>query len=171
MIFLLYTGISALIIGDLCIDHLEIFPTSKKHRNIVQLCTINILMRLSGRGEWREVEERVSSGEGGERLQLVGSWRRSWSRAGVGGGGGVGGVGGVDGGGGETQSWSRAGVWRRCHLRGWPGLPHPALALLLLLGVGGDWSSRSEFEFSKPDFKTCRVRSFELALYVVWSTC
>ena len=45
------------------------------------------------------------------------------------------------------------------------------LALLLLLGVGGDWSSRSEFEFSKPDFKTCRVRSFELALCVVWSTC
>ena len=96
----------------------------------MQLCTINILMRLSGRGEWREVEERVSSGEGGERLQLVGSWRRSWYR--------VGGVGGVDGGGGETQSWSRAGVWRRCHLRGWPGLLHPTLALLLLLGVGGD---------------------------------
>ena len=93
-----------------------------------------LLMRLSCRGEWREVEERVSSGEGGERLQLVGRWRRrSWSRAGVG-GGGEGGVGGVDGGGGETQSWSRAGVWRRCHLRGWPGLLNTALALLLLFG-------------------------------------
>ena len=79
----------------------------------------NVSNTPSGRGEWREVEERVSSGEGGERLQLVGSWRRSWSRAGV----GVGGVGGVDGGGGETQSWSRAGATseagRVSHTRPW----------------------------------------------------
>ena len=76
MTFLLYTGISALIIGDPCIDHLEIFPTSRKHRNILQLCTID---EAEWQGGWCEVEERVSSGEGGERLQLVGRWRRSRS--------------------------------------------------------------------------------------------
>ena len=73
MIFLLYTGIFALIIGYFCIDHLEMFPTSRKPRNLVQLCTID---EAEWQGGWREVEERVSSGEGGERLQLVGRWRR-----------------------------------------------------------------------------------------------
>ena len=29
-----------------------------------------------------------------------------------------------------------------------------------------DWSSRSEFKFSKPHFKTCRLRSFKLAVCV-----
>ena len=79
MIFLLYTGTSALIIGDLCIDHLEIFPTSRKHRNIVQLCTINMLMRLSGRGSGARWKRESALGKVGN----VCSW---W---GAGGGAGI----------------------------------------------------------------------------------
>ena len=76
MIFLLYTGISALIIGDLCIDHLEIFPTSREHRNIVQLCTID-------EAEWQGGVTR-----GGRESQLWGRW--GTFAAGGGGGGGAG---------------------------------------------------------------------------------
>ena len=32
---------------DLCIDHLHIFPTSREHRNIVQLCTRKVAALLS----------------------------------------------------------------------------------------------------------------------------
>ena len=84
MIFLLYTGISALIIGDPCIDHLEIFPTSRKHRNILQLCTIDEAEWQGGGARWKRESALGKVGN-------VCSW---WG----------------GGGGGETQSWSRAGV-------------------------------------------------------------
>ena len=110
MIFLLYTGISELII-------LRYF----QHPEYTEICSYVLLMRLSGRGGGARWKRESALGKVGN----VCSW---W-----GAGGGVGGVRGV---GGETQSWSRAGIWHRCHLRGWPGLLHPALlALLLLLGA------------------------------------
>ena len=46
--------------------------------------------------------------------------------------------------------------------------PTPGPGTAAAFGVVCDWSSRSEFKFSKPDFKTCRLRSFKLAVCVLF---